>query len=44
MVLFVLIAFMVQASVGVSLAMTWWRRGRRGTTPTRRLTGCHPNP
>lgn len=26
----VLLAFVVQASVGLSLAVTWWRRSRRG--------------
>ena len=30
MAYFVLLAFVVQATVGASLAVTWWRSGRRG--------------
>ena len=30
MVYVVLVAFMVQATVGASLALTWWHHGRRG--------------
>lgn len=30
MTYFVLVAFVIQATVGASLAVTWWRSGRRG--------------
>lgn len=36
----VLIAFVVQASVGISLAMTWWRRRRTTSTVTIHATAA----